>query len=116
MRSLVYLAGALILLAGWLLILPGSAVVMSGASDQYAGADATVISYVTSTTHNSTVIRWYPHNVTPDNLVYANESYYIRTGSYDHTVIVNKTSPPPIIFLQDLETGIAVLLFPSGGS
>ena len=78
MRSLVYLAGALILLAGWLLILPGSAVVMSGASDQYAGADATVISYVTSTTHNSTVIRWYPHNVTPDNLVYANESYYIR--------------------------------------
>ena len=42
---------------------------------------------------------------TPDNLVYANESYYIRTGSYDHTVIVNKTSPSPIIFLQDLETG-----------
>jgi predicted phosphodiesterase len=106
MRSLVYLAGALILLAGWLLILPGSAAVMSGASDQYAGADATLISYVTSTTHNSTIIRWYPHNITPDNLVYANESYYIRTGSYDHTVIVNKTSPPPNIFLQDLETGL----------
>ena len=106
MRSLVYLAGALILLAGWLLILPGSAVVMSGASDQYAGADATVVSYVLSTTHNSTLIWWYPHNVVPDNLLYANSSYYLQTGSHDHAVIVNKTSPSPMILLTDLEAGM----------
>ena len=106
MRSLIYLTVVLILLAGWLLIMPGSAVVMSGASDQYAGADATVVSYVTSTTHNSTVIRWYPHNVVPDNLLYANESYYLQTGSYDHAVIVNKTSPSPMILLTGLEAGM----------
>jgi predicted phosphodiesterase len=104
MRSLVCIIAVLMLLNGSL-VLPGNAGVISGIPDGYSGTGITVVPYITSTTHNSTVIRWYPDNVTPDNLVYANESYYIRTGSYDHTVIVNKTSHHPIIFLQDLETG-----------
>lgn len=62
-----------------------------------------VVPYVTSTTHNSTIISWYPHNISPDNLLYANESYYIQTGSYDHSVIVNKTSP--MILLIGLDAG-----------
>jgi predicted phosphodiesterase len=79
---------------------------MSGAPDQYPGTDTPLVPYVTSTTHNSTVIRWYPHNVFPDNLLYANESYYLQTESYDHAVTVNKTSSSPLIFLTGLESGI----------
>ena len=103
MRSLTQSLSVLILLAGWLLVFPGSAVVMSGASNQHPETDVTVVPYVTSTTYNSTIIRWYPHIVSPDNLLYANESYYIQTGSYDHSVIVNKTSP--MILLIGLDAG-----------
>jgi acid phosphatase type 7 len=106
LQSHIYPLTVVILLAGWLLVIPGNAIVMSGVSDRDSGKDTTFVSYVTSTSSNSTVIRWYPPNVNPDNLLYANESYYIRTGSYDRTVPVNKTSPSPMILLSDLEAGI----------
>jgi len=105
MRSTSHPVAVFILLVVWLLVLPGNAVVMSGVSNQYPGTDATVFPYVTSTTHNSTVISWYPQIGSPDNLLYANESYYIQTGSYDHAVSVNKTSPSPMISLTGLEAG-----------
>ncbi len=105
MRSPVCLIAVLILLTGSLLVSPGYAAEMSEVIPQFSGTGAAVVPYVTSTTHNSTFIRWYPRNVSPDTLFYANESHYIRTGSYDHTVIVNKTSPSPMIFLSDLEAG-----------
>ena len=106
MRSPFYLIGFLIFLTGLLLVLPGNAAEISRETDGYPGPDATVISYVTTTSYNSAVIRWYPHNFRPDNLLYANESNYIQTGSYDRAVPVNKTSPSPMIFLSDLEAGI----------
>jgi predicted phosphodiesterase len=92
-------------MAGWLLVLPGCAIVMSGASDQSPATNLSVVPYVTSTTHNSTVIRWYPHIFSPDNFLYANESYYTQTGRYDQAVTVNKTSPFSMIFLTGLESG-----------
>jgi predicted phosphodiesterase len=105
LQSLSQSVAVLIIVAGLLLVLPASAEGMFEASGPNPIKDDMAIPYITSTTHNTTVIRWYPRNINPDNLVYANESFYLKTGSYDHTVIINKTSPSQMIFLSDLEAG-----------
>jgi len=79
---------------------------MSGASGLCSGTGDAVIPYVTATTHNSTIIRWYPQGVGPDFILYANESFYLQTGSYDHNVSVNKTSLSGMALLTGLEPGI----------
>ena len=100
MRLFVCPFTVLILLTGLLLAGSGSAVKMDGVSRQF-----TIIPYVTSTTHNATVINWYPQSVIPDKLFYANESFFNKTGLFDHSVIVNKLSPPHKISLTGLEPG-----------
>jgi predicted phosphodiesterase len=64
-----------------------------------------VIPYVTATNHNATVIRWYPDTFYPDKVLYANESFYYKTRSYDHSVTVNKTLLSNRISLNGLEAG-----------
>jgi predicted phosphodiesterase len=90
----------LLLLTCLLLVGPGSAVKTDGDSRQF-----TIIPYVTSTSHNSTVINWYPQTFIPDELFYANESFYNKIGSYDHSVRANNTSLPHKISLTGLESG-----------
>jgi predicted phosphodiesterase len=91
---------ALLLLTFLILVGPGSAVKTDGDYRQF-----TIIPYVTSTNHNSTVINWYPQTFIPDELFYANESFYNKTGSYDHSVRANNTSLPHKISLSGLESG-----------
>ena len=105
MQPLAYPATFFVLLAVCFLVLPGNAVDVATRVSDYYSANVLVVPYVTSTTHNSTVIRWYPGNFIPLNLQYANESFYIRTGLYDHSIVVNKTSHPQMILLSGLESG-----------
>jgi predicted phosphodiesterase len=87
-------------LTGFLLAAPGSAI----SKDETSG-HSMVIPYVTATSHNATVIRWYPDAFYPDKVLYANESFYYKTGSYDHSVTVNKTLLLHRISLTGLEAG-----------
>jgi predicted phosphodiesterase len=83
-----------------LLVGLGSAEKTDGVPRQF-----TIIPYVTSTDQNSSVIHWYPQTFIPDELFYANESFYNKTGSYDHSVRVNNTFLPHKISLKGLESG-----------
>jgi predicted phosphodiesterase len=99
-RSIRYYFAVLILLTGFLLAVPVCAVAKDEVSGHFKN-----IPYVIATTHNTTVIRWYSDTFNPDNLLYANESFFNKTGSYDHTVTVNKTFPSNQVFLTGLESG-----------
>ncbi len=105
MRTAAYPVAVFICLVLCFLVFPGGAEVISVVSDPSTVSDGWAIPYITSTTHNSTVIRWYAENVTPDTLRYANESFYISTGTYDRSTVVYKTLFSPMISLTNLEPG-----------
>lgn len=95
-----------LIILGCILTTPVSAAeLITGGMDHNSGPGTLAVPYVTGTTHSSTVIRWYPGSFIPDNLLYANESFYLRTGSYDQLAAVNKTLSSPMILLAGLESG-----------
>ena len=83
---------------------------MSGVPGGYSGTGITVVPYITSTTHNSTVIRWYPYNFIPDNLVYANESYLHPTGPTITQLLLTKRLHPPIFSSRILKQGHGITI------
>lgn len=100
LQSLTSHLTTLLLLICLLLVGLGSAVKTDEVSRQL-----TITPYVTSTSQNSSVISWYPQTFIPDDLFYANESFYNKTGSYDHSIQVNNTFLPHKISLTGLESG-----------
>ncbi len=105
MRTATSLVAVYICLVLCFLVFPSGAEVVSVVPDPSTVSGGWVIPYVTGTTYNSTVIRWYAENVTPDTFRYANESFFISTGTYDRSTVVNKTSLPQMILLSGLEPG-----------
>jgi predicted phosphodiesterase len=105
MRTATSLVAVYICLVLCFLVSPSGAEVVSVVPDPSTVSGGGVIPYVTGTTYNSTVIRWYAENVTPDTLRYANESFFISTGTYDRSIVVNKTFFSPMISLTNLEPG-----------
>ena len=105
MQSFSYLLIAVILLTGCLPVLTVSADADIWSSDNSSGTGVMAVSYVTGTTHNSTVICWYPQSVNPDRIFYANESFFNKTGSYVNSVIIKKALFLHKISLSGLEPG-----------